>query len=231
MWQRWRIFGKDEEKVKKVKNPLSLPQNPSSSPQNPLSPQQNDWTDITDNTECVNTNWQRWPSRESGTENKNSFRCLSFCHWCFLLSPPISLGVKEPLHYTIELFNGLTTYGNKEHINFTILNCEKASRFWSLICSVKSSLKLVMISDLWRLLAIPVADPVFCEHQRLALLAFVSVTEIWCMHRNVMTSGEMKHEMTLFHTMGPNKNVFFQTHLLFVTIYVLVWSSSVKLST
>ena len=35
----------------------------------------------------------------------------------------------------------------------------------------------------------------------------------------------MKHEMTLIHTMGPNKNVLFQTHLLFVTIYGLMWSS------
>ena len=40
-----------------------------------------------------------------------------------------------------------------------------------------------------------------------------------------MKSGEMKHEMTLIHTMGPNKNVLFQTHLLFVTIYGLMWSS------
>ena len=39
-----------------------------------------------------------------------------------------------------------------------------------------------------------------------------------------MKSGEMKHEMTLFHTMGPNRNVLFQTHLIFVTIYGLVWS-------
>ena len=40
-----------------------------------------------------------------------------------------------------------------------------------------------------------------------------------------MKSGEMKHEMALFHTMGPNKNVLFQTHLLFVTIFDLMWSS------
>ena len=44
-------------------------------------------------------------------------------------------------------------------------------------------------------------------------------------HRNIMKSGEMKLEMTLFHTMGPNRNVLFQTHLLFVTIYGLMWSS------
>ena len=37
-----------------------------------------------------------------------------------------------------------------------------------------------------------------------------------------MKSGEMKHEMTLFHTMTPNnRNVLFQTHLLFVTIYMV----------
>ena len=29
----------------------------------------------------------------------------------------------------------------------------------------------------------------------------------------------MKREMTLFHTMGPNRNFLFQIHLLFVTIY------------
>ena len=46
-----------------------------------------------------------------------------------------------------------------------------------------------------------------------------------------MKSSEMKHEMTLFHKMEPNRNVLFQTHLLFVTIYGLVWSSSVKLLT
>ena len=37
-----------------------------------------------------------------------------------------------------------------------------------------------------------------------------------------MKCGEMKHEMTLFHTMGPNRNVLFQTHLLSVTIYGLM---------
>ena len=43
-----------------------------------------------------------------------------------------------------------------------------------------------------------------------------------------MKSGEMEHEMTIFHTMGLNRNVLFQTHLLFVTKYVLIWSSSVR---
>ena len=41
----------------------------------------------------------------------------------------------------------------------------------------------------------------------------------------------MKHEIAIFHTIGPNRNVFLQTDLLFVTIYGLVWSSSVKLLT
>ena len=40
-----------------------------------------------------------------------------------------------------------------------------------------------------------------------------------------MINGEMKHEMTFFHTMGPNRNVLFQIYLLFVTIYGLMWSS------
>ena len=40
----------------------------------------------------------------------------------------------------------------------------------------------------------------------------------------------MKHEMALFHTMGPNRNALFQIHVLFVNIHGLVWSSSVKLS-
>ena len=35
--------------------------------------------------------------------------------------------------------------------------------------------------------------------------------------------------MTLFHTMGPNRNVLFQTHLLFVTIYGLMWSSFINI--
>ena len=38
-----------------------------------------------------------------------------------------------------------------------------------------------------------------------------------------MKSGGVKHEMTLFHTIGPNRNVLFQTHL-FVNIYGLMWS-------
>ena len=45
-----------------------------------------------------------------------------------------------------------------------------------------------------------------------------------------MKSGEMKHEITLFHTMGPNRNVTFQIHLRFCD-YGLMWSSSVKLFT
>ena len=52
--------------------------------------------------------------------------------------------------------------------------------------------------------------------------AFVSISRIY---RNIMKSGEMKHEITLFHTMGPNRNALFQTHLIFVTIYGLMWSS------
>ena len=40
-----------------------------------------------------------------------------------------------------------------------------------------------------------------------------------------MKSGEMKHEMILFHTMGHNRNFLLQTHLLFVRIYGLMWSS------
>ena len=43
-----------------------------------------------------------------------------------------------------------------------------------------------------------------------------------------MKSGEIKHEMTLFHTMEPIRNILFQRHILFVTIYGLVWSFSVN---
>ena len=46
-----------------------------------------------------------------------------------------------------------------------------------------------------------------------------------------MKSVEKKHEITLFHIMGLNGNILFQTHLLFVTKYGLAWSSSVKLLT
>ena len=45
-----------------------------------------------------------------------------------------------------------------------------------------------------------------------------------------MKNGEMKHEMTLFHTMGPNRNVLFQTYL-FVAICGLTWSSSTRFLT
>ena len=51
----------------------------------------------------------------------------------------------------------------------------------------------------------------------LTLLAFVEISR----NRNIMKTGEMKHEMTLFHTMGPNRNFLFQTQL----IYGLEWSS------
>ena len=47
------------------------------------------------------------------------------------------------------------------------------------------------------------------------LLAFVVISPIWKHYE----SCEMKHEMTLLHTMGQNGNVLFQTHLLFMTIY------------
>ena len=46
-----------------------------------------------------------------------------------------------------------------------------------------------------------------------------------------MKSHEMKYEMILFYTMVPNRNALFQSYLLFVTIYGLVWSSSMKLLT
>ena len=31
----------------------------------------------------------------------------------------------------------------------------------------------------------------------------------------------MRHKMTLFHTMGPNRNILLETKLLFVTIYMI----------
>ena len=45
------------------------------------------------------------------------------------------------------------------------------------------------------------------------------------MHRNIMKSDEMKHEMVLIYTIMTNINVLFKRHLLFVTTYGLVWSS------
>ena len=48
------------------------------------------------------------------------------------------------------------------------------------------------------------------------LVAFVVISR-----RNIMKSGEIKHEMTLFHTMGPNRNVLFHIYS-FVTIYNMV---------
>ena len=44
-------------------------------------------------------------------------------------------------------------------------------------------------------------------------------------NRTMMKSDEMKHEMTSFNTMGLKRNVLFQTQLLFVAIYGLMWSS------
>ena len=58
----------------------------------------------------------------------------------------------------------------------------------------------------------------FISQKNSPLLAFVGISRIY---RNIVKSGEMKHEMTLFHTMGPNKNVLFQIHL-FVTIYMVL---------
>ena len=55
-----------------------------------------------------------------------------------------------------------------------------------------------------------------------ASLAFVGVEQILCTHRNIVKSGEMKHEKTLFHTKEPNRNVLFQTRLLFGTIEVFM---------
>ena len=43
--------------------------------------------------------------------------------------------------------------------------------------------------------------------------------------RNIMKSGEMKHERSLFHIMVPNRNVLSLIHLLFVTTYGLVQPS------
>ena len=46
-----------------------------------------------------------------------------------------------------------------------------------------------------------------------SLVAFVGGRGIWC---NI--------ETLLFHTVEPNRNIFFQTHLFFVNIYGLMWS-------
>ena len=46
-------------------------------------------------------------------------------------------------------------------------------------------------------------------HLKNTLQALVVISPIWKHYE----SCEMKHEMTLFHTMGPNGNVLFQTHV------------------
>ena len=51
------------------------------------------------------------------------------------------------------------------------------------------------------------------------------------MHSSIVKSDKMKREMTLFHTMGPKRNVLSQRHLLFVTKYGIAWRFSVKLLT
>ena len=70
------------------------------------------------------------------------------------------------------------------------------------------------------------------QHQR-SLLAFVGFAGIGCTHtkKYYEQCGKMKHEITLFHKMGPNRKVLFETHLLSVTTYGHAWSSSVKLLT
>ena len=60
----------------------------------------------------------------------------------------------------------------------------------------------------------------------MTLLACVSFVGIGCTQRNMKIG-----EMTLFYTVGSTRNVLFQTYLIFVTIYGLIWSCSVKLST
>ena len=62
----------------------------------------------------------------------------------------------------------------------------------------------------------------FCRH-------FTCMKTLWKVVTWSMKSSDMKHEMNLFHTMGPYRNVLLKTPLLFVTIYGLVWNSSVKL--
>ena len=56
-------------------------------------------------------------------------------------------------------------------------------------------------------------------------LSLLALVVIWHIDREVIKSGEMKYEMTLPYMMGPNRNVLFQTHLLFVAIYGLIWST------
>ena len=46
----------------------------------------------------------------------------------------------------------------------------------------------------------------------IALLPFVVISPIWKHYES--------YEMTLFHTMKPNGNVLFKTHVLFMTIYI-----------
>ena len=46
---------------------------------------------------------------------------------------------------------------------------------------------------------------------KIPLLTFMVIWHIYIHCRNIMKIGEMKHEMTLFHTMGPNTNLLFQT--------------------
>ena len=50
---------------------------------------------------------------------------------------------------------------------------------------------------------------------QIPLQALVVISPTWKHYE----SCEMKHEMTLFYTMGPNGNVLFQTHPFFMTIY------------
>ena len=51
-------------------------------------------------------------------------------------------------------------------------------------------------------------------------IAFMMIITSFCSHLTYIKHYEMKHEMTQW-------KCFVQTHLVFVTIYGLVWSSSV----
>ena len=83
---------------------------------------------------------------------------------------------------------------------------------FSLTTIVKPCQKLWIVSHLSESFDVPAG----CWwHLKNTLQALVVISPIWKHYE----SCETKHEMTLFATMGPNGNVLFQTHLLFMTIY------------
>ena len=147
----------------------------------------------------------------------------------YLVTKVFAITVKTPLcrfsnpkrlRYSCIILKRIMDMRSQHHLTskFTLYHQIKQTRSVILFASTVESFICHLAS--FEIFAIGLSDPTDSSMRFNSLLVFVVISRIY---RNIIKGDEMKNEITLFHTMGLNR-VLFWTHLIFYDhIYGLVW--------